>query len=171
LLLLVYRRVNDGQGEPNVPAKSMTTMFWLIAAGAMLSIPAIADAGEPIPLTDTQLDRVSAGGVIVYGDAAAEATGLIAAAATGTNSIYGSSPGLKGGSGSEAGIALGTAVAFAEGQAPGDPPPSSSTTVTTGGTAEGNFTMTFTGGGKETVGGLTIQVGFTAVYSTSIPGL
>jgi len=147
----------------------MFTMFWLIVAGAMLSIPAIAEAGGPTPLTDTQLDRISAGGVIVYGNAASQANGLIAIATTGTNSIYGSSPGTIGGSISEAGIALATAIAFDEGQAPGDPPPSSNTAASTGGTAEGNFTMTITGGGKATAGGLTIQVSFTAVYGASGP--
>jgi hypothetical protein len=136
----------------------------------MLCLAAVADAGEPTALTDAQLDRLSARGVIVVGNAASQATGLITMATTQSNSIYGSNRGADGGSGSEGGIAAGTAVAFTSGQTQGALPASSSTDVSTGGTAEGNFTVTITGGGKATAGGLTIQMGFTATYGASIPG-
>ena len=151
----------------------------LAAASAMLFITEAADAAGPVALTDAQLESVTAGGAIVFANANSQATGLIVQSTTGTSTVYGSNQGIQNGFGSEGGVAVGTAVAFTAGQAtpagcsaaPTTCPSSSSTNVTTGGTAEGNFTQSFTGGGTATAAGLTIQVGYTSVYGVFIPGL
>jgi len=151
----------------------------LAAAIAVLSISGVANAGGPVALTDGQLDRVTAGDTSVFANAGSLATGLIVQGTTGTSTVVGSNQGVEDGFGSSGGVALGTAVAFTAGQAtpagcaavPSTCPSSSSTNVTTGGTTAGNFTQSFTGGGTATAGGLTIQVGYTAVYGVFVPGL
>lgn len=143
----------------------------LATSTMLLSISPIANAGGPIALSDGQLDRLTAGAAVVFANSGGLATGLITGATSAANTIYGSTQGVEDGFGSEGGLAVGTAVTFTAGQAQGAPPSTSSTNVSTGGAAEGNFTMSFSGGGKVTAAGLTIQSGFTAVYGAFIPGL
>jgi hypothetical protein len=149
------------------------------AASAMVFVSGLANAGGPIVLTDSQLDRVAAGDTSVFANANSLATGLIVAATTGTNTGVGSNQGVEEGFGSSGGVALGTAVAFTAGQAtpagcaalPSTCPSGSSTSANTGGSTAGNFTQTYTGGGTATAAGLTIQVSFTGVYGVFVPGL
>ena len=161
-------------------AESTKRLPAALAASMMLFISGAVNAAGPIALSDAQLDGVTAGdGVLVFGNANSQATGLIVQSGANTSTVYGQTGGVEQGFGSTGGIAVGTAVAFTAGQAtpagctavPSSCPSSSSTNVTTGGTTAGNFTQTFTGGGTATAGGLTIQIGYTAVYGVFIPGL
>jgi len=146
-------------------------IFSLAGIGGMLCGSAIAYAGGAIPLGDSQLDRVTASGALVFSTADAQATGLIVQASSGANSAFGSNTGVQDGFGSEAGLASGTAVALgSSGQAKGGPA-TSSTSVTTGGVPEGNYTMTITANRTSSALGLTIQGGFTFVYGVFVPGL
>ena len=144
----------------------------LAAAGAILFAAATAQAGSPTPLTDRQLDNVTAGGAIVFSSADAMAAGLITAASAGTDSVFGSNTGVQDGFGSEAGLTAGTAVSLASnGAAKGGTPATGSTSVTTGGIPEGNYTMVFSANRTSSALGLTIQGGFTFVYGVYVPGL
>jgi hypothetical protein len=142
------------------------------AAGALLLVAVTAHAGSPNQLTDQQLDRITAGGALVFATADAQAAGLITMASTGANTVFGSNQGVQDGFGSESGIAAATAVSLASnGAAKGASPASSSTSVTTGGVPEGNYTMVFSANRTSTALGLTVQGGFTFVYGVFIPGL
>jgi hypothetical protein len=146
--------------------------FPLVAVSALLCTAGTVNAGGPVALGDGQLDRVTAGGALVFSTVDAQATGLITQASAGANSAFGSNSGVQDGFGSEAGVASGTAVSLgSNGQAKGGPPATSSTAVTTGGVPEGNFTMTITANRTSSALGLTIQGGFTFVYGVFIPGL
>ncbi|MGA8548798.1 MAG: hypothetical protein WB678_01045 [Stellaceae bacterium] len=152
--------------------KARTLSLTLAAVGTLICASATADAGGAVALTDGQLDHVTAGSAIVSSSAIAQATGLITIATTGSNSALGSNASVEDGFGSEGGVTVGTAVAYGTNSgAPGDPPASSSTDVSTGGVAQGNFTLTLSGGGKVSAGNMTIQAGFTSVYGVFIPGL
>jgi hypothetical protein len=147
-------------------------IFSPTAMVAVLCASTIANAGGAVALGDGQLDRVTAGGALVFSTADAQATGLITQASAGANSAFGSNLGVQDGFGSEAGVASGTAVSLgSSGQAKGGPPATSSTAVTTGGAPEGNFTMTITANRTSSALGLTIQGGFTFVYGVFVPGL
>lgn len=162
-----------------------TKMFSMTApaAGALLCLAGSAFAGGAVPLTDHQLDQVSAGAFIVDSTADALATGLKAYSNTSTNSIVGSSTSPVNGSGSEQGETSGVAVAWGlnplgnsngNGMTPNGtpaPPPTSMTSVTTGGTTEGNYSMVIGGAGTSSALGQTIQVGTLSVYNAVIPGL
>jgi hypothetical protein len=130
-----------------------------------------------VPLTDGQLDLVSAGSALVTSSADAQATGLNVTATTTSGSILGTNQGVEPGFGSVGGLASGTAVAWGlnplgnSNGAPPPPPPTSSTNVTTAGVAQGNFTLTIGGNATSSALGLTIQVGTTSVYGAAIPGL
>jgi hypothetical protein len=141
-------------------------------AAALLCASTIASAGGPVVLGDGQLDRVTAGGALVFSTADAQATGLITQASAGANSAFGSNTGVQDGFGSEAGVTSGTAVSLgSNGAAKGGPPATSSTSVTTGGVPEGNYTMTISANKTSSALGLTIQGGFTFVYGVFVPGL
>jgi len=147
-------------------------LIFPLAAGTLLCVSGLANAGGPVALTDGQLDRATAGGALVFSTADAQATGLILQASSGANSAFGSNAGVQDGFGSEAGVASGTAVSLgSNGQAKSGPPATSSTAVTTGGVPEGNYTMTFTANRTSSALGLTVQGGFTFVYGVFIPGL
>ncbi|MGA8758936.1 MAG: hypothetical protein WB611_22015 [Stellaceae bacterium] len=138
----------------------------------MLFAVAAANAGGKVALSDNQLDSVTAGSAIVYSNAAAQATGLITIATTGSGSALGSNTGVEDGFGSNGGVSIGTAVSYGtDGAAQGYPPATSTTSVTTGGSAQGNFVLDMSGGGQVTAGPLTIQAGFTSVYGVYVPGL
>jgi hypothetical protein len=120
-------------------------------------------------LTDSQLDRVTAGGATVASLADAQALGAISLAGTGTNAFivagpspYKDQPGLGG----TAGLAEGNATAFANNAAvPNQPATQTNTGVSTAGVADGNLVLkweknfTIQGGG-----GVTAQFGFTVIY-------
>ena len=150
-----------------------TPKLWRSPVAAVLLLAsASAHAGALKPLTDGQLDGVTAGGALVFSAADAQAAGLITMASAGANSVFGSNQGVENGFGSESGIASGTAVSLASnGAAQGAPPPTSATSVTTGGVAEGNYTMVISANRTSSALGLTIQGGFTFVYGVFVPGL
>lgn len=158
--------------------KIKTLTKTLVGAGALLVISiapsANARAAGPVPLTDGELDHVSAGSALVTSSADAQATGLNVMASTTSNSILGTNQGVEPGFGSVGGVASGTAVAWGLnplGNSNGAPPPTSSTNVTTTGVAQGNFTLTIGGNATSSALGQTIQVGTTSVYGVLIPGL
>jgi len=154
---------------------SLTFTGLLAALGTMLIGvfgTATAQAGDLQPLSDRQMDRVSAGGALVFSTADALAVGLITQASAGANSAFGSNTGVQDGFGSEAGLATGEAVSFASnGARKGGPPPSGGTSVMTGGVPEGNYTMAISANRTSSALGLTIQGGFTFVYGVFVPGL
>jgi hypothetical protein len=156
-----------------VAANSRTFIVGWAAASALLCISAIARASGPSQLTDRQLDGVTAGGVLVFADADAQALAAYRTmATTGTNTIAGTNAGVQPGFQSEGGLASGVAVSYAtNGAKQSAPPPTSSTSVTTGGVVDGNFKLTIAGGGTASALGLTIQAGFTSVYGVWVPGL
>jgi hypothetical protein len=159
--------------ERNVAASTKTLIFFSAAAGVLLCMSTIADAGGPVSLTDSQLEHVTAGSAIVFSTADAQATGLKTSATTLSNSILGTNPSVEDGFGSEGGVSSGVAVASGLnpfGNKSGAPAPTMSTNVTTGGTAQGNFTQGFSVGTTNTGLGQTIQIGFTSVYGAFIPG-
>ena len=159
-------------GKRAMAGKKRTLSLTLAAAGMLLCASASARARGPVALTDGQLDHVTSGSAIVLSTAAAQATGLITIATTGSNSALGSNASVEDGFGSEGGVTVGTAVAFGTNSGRmGDPPVSSSTNVTTGGSAQGNFVLIMSGGGTVTTGNVTIQAGFTSVYGVFVPGL
>lgn len=152
--------------------KAKTLTVALAGAGAWLFVAATANAGGPVSLTDSQLDHVTAGSALVFSNTAAQATGLITVANTGSGSALGTNGSVEAGFGSNGGLTVGDAVAYGtNGAATGYPPATSNTAVTTGGSAQGNFVLDFAGGGTVTAGPLTIQAGFTSVYGVFVPGL
>jgi len=138
---------------------------------ALLLAAASAQAGSPQQLTDGQLDRVTAG-FGVSSSADEQATGLITMGSSSANSVVGSIPTVVAGFDTQGGIASGEATSFgSNGAGTGLPPATSSTSVTTGGTPDGNYNIVITTNRTSSAGGLTIQGGFTSVYSAIIPGL
>jgi hypothetical protein len=144
-----------------------TLTFAALLTSAALGVSPMVYAGGPAALSDSELDRVTAGDVNVFGNATSQATGTFVIANSGSNSIVGSTNGVEDGFGSSGGIGTGTAVAHTNGANGG----TSNTTVNTGGNAAGNFTLSIAGGGTATAAGTTIQSGFTASYGVFIPGL
>jgi hypothetical protein len=161
--------------ERNVLVNTKTLTFFASAlVGTLLYTSVAAHAGGPIPLTDGQLDRLTAGSAIVFSNVDAQAIGLKAYSSTLSNSILGTNPSVENGFGSEGGTTSGVAVAWGLnplGNSAGAPPPASSTNVTTGGGAQGNFTLMIAGGGTSSALGQTIQVGVMSVYGVFVPGL
>jgi len=157
-----------------VTRATRTLSLTLTAAGALWWASAGAYAGGKVALTDGQLDRVTSGSAIVFSSVDAQATGLAASASTLSSSILGTNQGVEEGFGSVGGETSGTAVAWGLnplGNGNGAPTPTSSTNVTTGGAAQGNFTLTIGGSGMSSALGQTIQVGTTSVYGVFVPGL
>jgi hypothetical protein len=153
-------------------AKMLTVA--LAGAGVWIGVAAGADAGSPVPLTDHQLDHVTAGSAIVTSSADAAATGLNVMASTLANSILGTNQGVEDGFGSEGGVGSSVAVAWGLnplGNSNGAPPATSSTNATSGGAAQGNYTLTIGGGATSSALGQTIQVSTTSVYGVFVPGL
>jgi hypothetical protein len=154
-----------------------------LAAASLVALAPGAYAGGAVALTDGQLDHVSAGSAIVSSSADAAATGLKAYANTLSNSALGTNKSVEDGFGSEGGVSSGVAVAWGLnplGNSNGNglttngtpaPPPTSNTAVTTGGVAQGNFTLTISGAMTSSALGQTIQVGTTSVYGVFVPGL
>jgi hypothetical protein len=148
-------------------AMTRISVAGLAAAGLTLFGSAVALAHSP--LTDGQLDRVTAGAAGVTGSADAQAVGALSIAGTGSNSFlvssaspYPGQPDLS----SSAGVVTSTAVGMGNNlDLQGQPPASSATNVTTAGTANGNLVVNYTrnftviGGG-----GVTAQFGITVVY-------
>jgi len=144
----------------------------LATAACLLCSSAGAIARNAGPLTDRQLDGVTAGG-FVFSTADAAATGAFNLTQTGGVSIgiqeispYPDNPGL----GANGGAAEGTAVAVGSNvTVPNQPPPTQSTAVQTGGGTTGNMvvnhTFNYTAQG---VGGVQAQVGWTFVYGAWI---
>lgn len=145
-----------------------------LLAGSVFAVigfasPVIAWAGTPVQLTNTQLDRVTAGGASVFGSADAAATGVLTMATTETNSLVstGLSPNPQqpafastGGAVDGTSLAVGTNLSTQSSTAP-----STSTSVATGGSAQGNQVVTSTfNHTTHGAGGVTFQVGWTYVY-------
>src|SRR5271165_4345100 len=84
----------------------------LVTASVALGGLAGANAGTAVPLSDRQLDNVTAGSAITFGSAVAQATGLITMAGTASNSAIGSTASVEDGFGSEGGVTVGSAVAY-----------------------------------------------------------
>jgi hypothetical protein len=157
-----------------VARRTLLSSLVLTAAGALLWASADALAGGKVALSDAQLDHVTSGSALVFSSADAAATGLSPMANTLSSSILGTNQGVEDGFGSVGGVASGVAVAWGLnplGNQNGAAPPTSSTNVTTGGVAQGNFTLTISGGGTSSALGQTIQVGTTSVYGVFVPGL
>ena len=141
------------------------------AAGTLMWLANIADAGSPTALTNAQLDRVTAGGVTVAAGADATSQALLTSTQVNTNTIVASAPGRVPGAETQGGLASGTAVA--NGMNFGNtttPPPSESTSVTTGGSVGGNLMITMSNNTTLSALGLTIQTGFTSVYGGAVLG-
>jgi hypothetical protein len=148
--------------------------FWRLSAItlALLLATTTTRAGSPQQLTDGQLDHVTAGAFVVFSTADEQATGLIVLGSSSANSVVGSIPTVVAGFDTQGGIASGEATSFGNnGAGTGLPPATSSTSVTTGGTPDGNFNIVITTNRTSSAGGLTIQGGFTSVYSALVPGL
>jgi hypothetical protein len=157
-----------------MPGSTKTLTFLWLAAGVLLCTSALAYAGGPIALQDSQLERITAGSALVSSSADAQATGLKAFSSTLSGSILGTNQGVENGFGSEGGVTSGAAVAWGLnplGNSTGAAPPTSSTNVTTAGVAQGNFTLTIGGGGTSSALGQTIQVGTMSVFGVFVPGL
>jgi hypothetical protein len=136
-----------------------------IAIGALLCLANIADAGEPIALTDVQLDRVTGSGVTVASDSAATSQALWTSTQTNTSTIAAGVPAAQGG------LASGTAVSYGTNFADTNaPPPSQNTNVSTDGTVGGNLVVTMSNNTTLSALGLTIQTGFTSVYGATVLG-
>ncbi len=150
----------------------MNTRFALVSVivGALaVIVPAEAWAGNPVELTDGQLDRVTAGLATVLGVAGAQATGALVITQTGTSSLgvgggapFPDQPVLQ----DDAAATVASAVAQGtNANTPGLPPPTSSTSVTTQGSAVGNLVIGYTF--NTTVhgaGNVTAQLGYTVVF-------
>ena len=153
--------------------KNSASAIGLTAATLLLVSLTSAQAGGPVPLSDRQLDQATAGGVFVFSNADAQALAAYRTmATTGSNTIAGTNEGVQQGFQSEGGLASGVAVSYGtNGASKNSAPPTSDTSVTTGGVADGNFTLPISGGGKVSALGLTIQSSFTSVYGVWVPGL
>ena len=140
----------------------------LVAAGPLAFGAVNALAGGPVVLTNSQLDRVTAGAASVASSTGAQAAGVFALVNTATNSTvsggtapFAGQPGLTDTVGATVGTA--TAVGTNLGQS-GEPPASSSTAVTTGGSANGNLVINSTYNNTiHGAGGVTFQLGYTFV--------
>lgn len=146
-----------------------TPAIAVLVAALGLALPTTSWAGHPVPLSDAQLDAVTAGGAAVLSSSNAGASGVFTLDYTTSNSVvfggatpFPQQPGLT----NSLGISDGTAVAMGTNIGNHDaPPPSSGTSVTTAGTAVGNqviitnFNYTTQG-----AGGLTFQAGWTVAY-------
>ena len=152
----------------------MTASFakMLIVAGAAilgLTVPTTTRAGNPVELTNDQLDRVVAGGATVTSVANSQATGVFTLSRTTGNAlaVAGNSPiPQQPAFATNAGAAEGTAVAVGTNLGvSGAAPPSSGTSVTTAGTAQGNMVINSTfNHTTQGAGGVTFQAGWTFVY-------
>ena len=141
---------------------------------AFLAAPTLAWAGNPIPLSDSQLDRVTAGaGAYVIGSSDAAALGVLAITQTGSNTmvVSGASPNPEQpGFATAGGAVVDTALAQGSnlGQQ-GAPPASSTTAVTTTANAAGNLVLTNSFNATvHGAGGVVFQVGWTAVVGSWI---
>jgi hypothetical protein len=140
----------------------------LVAAGLTVFGSAVALAHSP--LTDGQLDRITAGlAAAVMGSADAQAIGALSIAGTATNSFLVSSASPYPGQpdlGSSGAVVDGNAVAMGNNLGlQGQPPASSTTNVATAGTANGNLVINYTRNYTVTGGGgVTAQFGLTVVY-------
>ena len=144
----------------------------LIVAGAAilgLAAPTTTRAGNPVELTNDQLDRVVAGGATVTSIADSQATGVFTLSRTTGNALVvaGDSPiPQQPAFATNAGAAEGTAVAVGTNLGvSGAAAPSSGTSVTTAGTAQGNMVINSTfNHTTQGAGGVTFQAGWTFVY-------
>lgn len=150
-----------------MPTVKVTTAQLLVMASAFLSAPMVAEAGSPIALTNSQLDRVTAaqGGPFAEANAAATGAGLLASGNTGTIAVtgVGNSP-FHGSDAYASGVAVGTGSnGLTQGEA--------STAVTTFSEAPGNFVVNM--GYNTTIFGLgtTVQVGVSVSTGDLVPGL
>ena len=148
-----------------------STAKMLIVAGAAilgLTVPTTTRAGNPVELTNDQLDRVVAGGANVTSIADAQATGVFALSRTTGNALVltGDSPiPQQPAFATNAGAAEGTAVAVGTNLGVGGAAPSSGTSVTTAGAAQGNMVINSTfNHTTQGAGGVTFQAGWTFVY-------
>ena len=148
-----------------------STAKMLIVAGAAilgLAAPTTTRAGNPVELTNDQLDRVVAGGATVTSVADSQALGVFTLSRTTGNAlaVAGDSPiPQQPAFATNAGAAEGTAVAVGTNLGVGGAAPSSGTSVTTAGAAQGNMVINSTfNHTTQGVGGVTFQAGWTFVY-------
>jgi|WetSurMetagenome_2_1015567.scaffolds.fasta_scaffold180843_1 hypothetical protein len=148
----------------------------ILIAGAASAGSAVCAAGAmatPAPLTDGQLDLVTAGAAAVVSSTDAAAAGALALTGTTSNSTvvqeaspYPGNPAL----GPTGGATDGTAVAVGSNVGlKGEPPTSATTNVQTAGVATGNQMISSTV--NQTVqgaGGVVFQAGWTFVYGAWI---
>ena len=149
----------------------MTANKMLIVATAAtlgLAAPTTTRAGNPVELTNDQLDRVVAGGANVTSIADSQATGVFTLSRTTGNALVvaGNSPiPQQPAFATNAGAAEGTAVAVGTNLGVGGAAPSSGTSVTTTGAAQGNMVINSTfNHTTQGAGGVTFQAGWTFVY-------
>ena len=154
-------------------ANARLALSFLIVA--TLAAPCVAWAGNPIELTNGQLDHITAGGAGTIGSADASAAGVLAFTQTQTQSLatLGPSPVAGNPFNPTAAYTAGSALAAGSNLGlQGGPPASSSTAVNTAGAAEGNYVINSTI--NQTVhgaGGVTFQLGWTFVYGEYDLGL
>jgi hypothetical protein len=142
----------------------------ITAAGAALIGVASAHAAVA-PLTDGQLDSVTAGVVVVVASADADAVGFLTRGGTTTTSVVTAGadphqPYLESGSGLADGVALAVGTNFGQ----SGPPPSSSSAVNTAGAADGNWNISSTvNHTMRGPGGVSMTVGWTYVFGAWLP--
>ena len=148
-----------------------STAKMLIVAGAAilgLTVSTTTRAGNPVELTNDQLDRVVAGGATVTSVANSQATGVFTLSRTTGNAlaVAGDSPiPQQPAFATNAGAVEGTAVAVGTNLGVGGAAPSSGTSVTTAGAAQGNMVINSTfNHTTQGAGGVTFQAGWTFVY-------
>jgi len=149
--------------------EAMTRISCVVLAAAGLTLFGSAVALAHSPLTDEQLDRITAGAAAVTGSADAQAVGAFSIAGTASNSFLVSPPSPYQGQpelGSSGAVVEGTAVALGNNLGlQGQPPASSTTNVTTAGAADGNLVVNYTRNFTVTGGGgFAVQYGITVVY-------
>ncbi len=143
----------------------------LMAAAPLVGLSLAADAKSPIELSNSQLDRITAGANTVDASATGLGTGAFSISSSNTNSVVGVNPGANPVLYSQGGLAVGTAVGYGTNFGNQQQPASSSTDVTTGGTADGNFQANVSNNVRLSALGLTVQIGFTSTYGAFALGL
>ena len=149
-------------------ANTAKMLITVVAATLGLAAPTTTRAGNPVELTNDQLDKVVAGGANVTSIANSQATGVFTLSRTTGNALVvaGNSPiPQQPAFATNAGAAEGTAVAVGTNLGVGGTAPSSGTSVTTAGAAQGNMVINSTfNHTTQGAGGVTFQAGWTLVY-------
>ncbi|MBV9199700.1 MAG: hypothetical protein JO320_22010 [Alphaproteobacteria bacterium] len=138
----------------------------ILATNALMGVSTVTHSRSPVPLTESQLDGITAeGGPLAEAAGAAAASGLTTLGNTSTVAVTG-----VGNSPFDGANAQATGVAFGLGMN-GVSPGASSTAVTTFAEAPGNFVVNLNY--NKTIYGIgaTLQIGVSASTGVLVPGL